>query len=153
MRLNVPLGLLIPALVVPSLPKATRGFTLYPGRFGLALGLALTGASLGIGFLLAGPTGAVGPIFSFWMIGTIGIAMVVSAGRPTAFVKPICVKCRLLPIIKEHEALHLSGIAREGKVWQSMRTRHSVESLALEGDPAICSFCPIPKRLSEPQMS
>ena len=148
-RVTAPLQLLVPALLLPSLPKSTRGLSLYPGRLGLGIGLALLAASLLLGALLVRPTGLWGGIVSFWLLGTVGIVITGSAVRPTAFVKPICVRCRLLPIIKEHEAIHLSGVASEGKVWQSMRTRHSVESLALEGDPAICSFCPIPKRLAE----
>lgn len=84
-----------------------------------------------------------------WLFGTAGALIALSAVRPTAFVKPICVKCRLLPVIKEHEAIHLSGVSSEGAVWDSMRQRYSVENLSLEGDPAICPFCPIPRRLSE----
>ena len=113
----------------------------------MGLGFALLVASLLVGALLAGPTGPWGGVVSFWIFGTAGFVVIASALRPTAFVKPICVKCRLLPIIKEHEAIHLSGVASEGKVWESMRTRYTVESLSLRGDPAICSFCPIPKRL------
>ena len=146
-KLSAPLQFLVPTLLLPSLPKSTRGLSLYPGRRGLGVGSALVVASLLIGALLAGPTGPWGGIVSFWFLGTAGIVVIAGALRPTAFVKPICVKCRLLPIIKEHEAIHLSGVASEGAVWQSMRTRHSVQSLALNGDPAICPFCPIPKRL------
>lgn len=102
-----------------------------------------------IGFLLVGATGPWGAVISFWLLGTAGVATFVGALRPTAFVKPICVNCRLLPIIKEHEAIHLSGVTSEKSVWTSMRTRHSVKSLSLEGDPSICSFCPIPKRIAE----
>jgi hypothetical protein len=146
-RLTAPLQLLVPSLLLPSLPKSTRGLSLYPGRLGLGIGLALVVASLLAGVLLAGPTGLWGGIVSFWFLGTAGLVVMASTLRPTAFVKPICVKCRLLPVIKEHEAIHLSGVASERAVWESMRSRHSVESLALIGDPAICSFCPIPKRL------
>ena len=146
-RLTAPLQLLVPTLLLPSLSKGTRGLSFYPGRSGLGIGLALLVASLLVGALLVGPTGPWGWIASFWVLGTAGIVIVASALRPTAFVKPICVKCRLLPIIKEHEAIHLSGVASENAVWESMRSRHSVESLALAGDPAICSFCPIPRRL------
>jgi hypothetical protein len=148
-RLTTPLQLFIPALIFPSLSKSTRGLTLYPGRIGLALGCIMLAASLAIGILLYGPTGPWGTVLSLWFLGTAGMATLAGALRPTAFVKPICVKCRLLPIIREHEAIHLAGVASEKAVWESMRTRHSVESLSLEGDPAICSFCPIPKRLSE----
>jgi len=148
-KLGIPLQLLVPSLLLPSFSKSTRGLSLHPGKGGLAIGMTLLGASLVIGALLSGPTGPWGGIVSFWILGTAGIIVIVGALRPTAFVKPICVRCRLLPIIKEHEAIHLSGVASESAVWGSMRSRHSVESLALVGDPAICSFCPIPKRLSE----
>jgi hypothetical protein len=147
-RLTIPLQLLVPALMLSSLSRSTRGVTLYPGRFGLALGLFMVGSTVVISGLL-GPTGFIGPALAFWTVGTAGIAMVASAVEPMAFVKPICVRCRLLPIIKEHEAIHLTGVASENSVWASMRTRHSSRSLSLEGDPAICWFCPISKRLSE----
>jgi hypothetical protein len=146
-KLTAPLQILVPALLLPSLPKSTRGLSLYPGRMGMGIGLALLVASVLIGALLARPTGPWGGVVSFWVLGTAGIVAIEGALRPTAFVKPICVRCRLLPIIKEHEAIHLSGVSSESAVWGSMQTRHSAKSLALEGDPAICSFCPIPKRL------
>ena len=148
-RLTVPLQLLVPTLALPVLSRSTRALSLYPGTRGLAIGLALVIASVLVGVLLAGPTGPWGGVVSVWFLGTAGMTLIASAVRPTAFVKPICVKCRLLPVIEEHEAIHLSGVSSESAVWRSMRTRHSAESLALEGDPAICYFCPIPKRLSE----
>ena len=149
-KLTAPLQLLVPALLLPSLPKRTRGLSLYPGRLGLGIGSALLVTSLLLAALLAGPTGIWGGVVTFWFLGTAGIVVIASALRPTAFVKPICVNCRLLPIIKEHEAIHLSGVASESAVWESMRSRHSEESLALRGDPAVCFFCPIPKRLQQP---
>lgn len=148
-RLTLPLRLLVPGLAFPTLSKATRGLTLYPGRPGQALGALLVGSSAVIGYLLIPSLGIAGPLISAWLLGTVGVTMFAAALRPTAFVKPICVSCRLLPVITEHEALHLSGVSDEDAVWASMKTRHSVASLSLEGDPAICPFCPIPKRLSE----
>ncbi|MGD1055205.1 MAG: hypothetical protein ABR867_03880 [Nitrososphaerales archaeon] len=143
------LQMLIPSLLAPTFSKSTRGVSFHGGRSGLLLGLVLVVASLGIGWLLRGPTGILGYIVIFWLAGTTGVAMTASSLKPLAFVKPICTRCRLLPVIVEHEAIHLTGVASEKKVWASMRLRHSVESLNLEDDPAICSFCPIPKRLSE----
>ena len=140
---------LMPSLLAPTLSKNTRGVSFHGGRSGLILGLVLVVASLVLGWLLRGPTGILGYVVMFWMIGTMGVAMVTSSLKPLAFVKPICTRCRLLPVIVEHEAIHLAGVAREQAVWASMRKRYSVESLKLEGDPTICSFCPIPKRLSE----
>lgn len=143
------LQVLVPSLLAPTFSKSTRGVSFHGGRSGLILGLVLVVASLGIGRLLTGPIGIFGYLAIFWLIGTTGIVMAASSLRPLAFVKPICTRCRLLPVIVEHEAIHLTGVAREEAVWASMKQRHSVESLKLEGDPAICSFCPIPKRLSK----
>jgi hypothetical protein len=147
-RLTLPLQLLVPSLFLPSFSQSTRALSLHPGRSGQVIGLVLLVASLLGGALLAGPTGPWGGILLVWLLGTAGILMVASSLRPTAFVKPICVNCRLLPVIKEHEAIHLSGVSSEESVWESMRTRYSAESLSLNGDPTVCSFCPIPKRLS-----
>ena len=147
--LSVPLRMSMPSLLIPTFSKSTRGVSFHGGRSGLLLGSVLVVASLDIGWLLRGSTGILGYFVAFWMVGTTGAAMMASSLKPIAFVKPICTKCRLLPVIVEHEAIHLTGVAREKEVWASMRQRHSVESLKFEGDPAICSFCPIPKRLSE----
>ena len=147
-RLTLPLTVLVPALAFPAASKSTRGLTLNPGRTGLALGAFLMAASGIVGNLLFEPAGVAGPVASLWLLGTAGATMFWAASGPTAFVKRICVDCRLLPVIKEHEALHLSGVNSEKAVWESLRDRHSVESLSLSGDPAICTFCPIPKRLS-----
>ena len=149
-RLTVPLGILVPAVAIPAISKGTRGLSLYPGQGGKLIGGALILASAAVGYLLLRPVGVLGPVLSAWLLGTAGVAMLASARTPTAFIKPICTACRLLPVIKEHEAIHLAGVASERKVWGSMKGRHSAESLELEGDPAICSFCPIPKRLAEP---
>ncbi len=148
-RLTPLLQLAVPGLAIPSMSKSVRGLTLYPGRLGFALGGLLVLSSALAGALLARTAGPVGAVLPVWLIGTAGAATMAGSLNPVAFVKPICVRCRLLPIIKEHEAMHISGISSEKSVWDSMRTRHSVESLSLEGDPAICSFCPIPKRLAE----
>ena len=143
------LQVLVPSLLAPTFSKSTRGVSFHGGRSGLILGFVLVVASLDIGWLLGGPTGILGYLIAFWLVGTTGVAMMTSSLKPLAFVKPICTRCRLLPVIVEHEAIHLTGVAREKEVWASMRQKHSAESLKLEGDPAICWFCPIPKRLSE----
>ena len=148
-KLTVPLQLIVPALIFPALSKSTRGLTLAPGKAGVWLGALMVCSSVLIGYLLYRPAGPIATALSFWFIGTAGALTLAGALRPTAFVKPICMNCRLLPVIREHEAIHLSGVASERAVWASMRKRHSVASHSLEGDPAICSFCPIPKRLSE----
>jgi hypothetical protein len=147
-ELDTSIRVLVPFLALTSLSERTRGLTLYPGRTGLVLGAAVMAASGAIAYELL-PIGVLGPLLTLWLLGSVGGATFAASLRPTAFVKPICVRCRLLPVIKEHEAIHLTGVASERAVWDSMRTRHSAQSLSLEGDPAICSFCPIPKRLSE----
>ena len=148
-KLNCLVQILVPSLIFTAFSKSTRGLTFYLGRAGLLFGPFLIAGSLLIGWLLYPEFGIPGALLSFWVAGTSGIVILTTSIRPLAFVKPICTRCRLLPVIKEHEALHLAGEPREGAVWASMKTRHSVESLGLEGDPAICSFCPIPKRLAK----
>ncbi|MDG6920141.1 MAG: hypothetical protein JRN44_00080 [Nitrososphaerota archaeon] len=148
-RLTPPLQALVPVLALPALSKGTRGMTLIPGSGGAALGAILVAASSGMAYALYTAAGPLAGLLPVWLVGTAGAVLLASAMKPTAFVKPICVRCRLLPVIREHEAIHLSGVGGEEAVWESMRSRHSIESLSLEGDPAICAFCPIPKRLAE----
>ena len=140
--------LLVPSLLFSTLSRSTRAISFYPGRWGFVLGAVLVSGSTAIGVIMGGPYGIVDATISFWLLGTVGTLMMTSTVRPLAFVKPICVRCRLIPIIKEHESIHLVGVTREAEVWDSMRNRHSRESLRLDNDPAICWFCPIPKRLS-----
>ncbi|MDG6988359.1 MAG: hypothetical protein JRN21_03430 [Nitrososphaerota archaeon] len=147
--LSAPLQALVPMLAIPSLSKSTRGLTLIPGSGGKLVGALLLAAAGVLGFLLYESVGPVAAALSVWFVGSAGGASLAASMKPTAFVKPICVRCRLLPVIKEHEAIHLTGVVSEKAVWDSMKSRHSAESLGLRGDPAICSFCPIPKRLAE----
>jgi hypothetical protein len=147
-NLSLPVVVLIPSLLLYSTPRRTRGISFPPGLTGFAVGMVLVAASLVLGILVGGPLGAEGATLAFWVLCTAGVVMMAGTIRPLAFVKPICTRCRLLPVIKEHEAIHLNGVSCENAVWASMRTRHSVKSLALEGDPTICWFCPIPKRLT-----
>jgi hypothetical protein len=140
---------LVPSLLVSTPSRGTRGVSFYPGRIGLSIGISLLVASAALGWLLWGKFGILGAGAAFWLIGTTGVLQVASSREPLTFVKPLCLGCRLLPVIVEHEAIHLSGVAAEKAVWASMRTRYSPDSLKLEGDPMVCSFCPIPKRLSE----
>ena len=147
--LGLRVKVLVPLLALASASQSTRGLTLYPGRPGVALGAAVMAASVAMAYALFPAAGILGAFLAVWLLGSAGAATFVAALRPTAFVKPICVRCRLLPIIREHEAIHLTGVASEGAVWASMKTRHTASSLSLDGDPTICAFCPIPKRLSE----
>jgi hypothetical protein len=102
------------------------------------------------GYLLSTVIGAFAYPISIWLLGATGALMIYnSLGPSIAFVKALCSSCRLLPVIQEHEALHLAGLERDEDVWKQMRKRHSCETLSLDEDPRICSFCPIPKRLKE----
>lgn len=148
-RLTTPVRLLVPSLLLSTLPVGTRGASYEGGKFGLAVGVLLTAGSPVIGLMLYPLAGLVGIVVLCWLLGTAGVMMLVNGLMPMAFVKPICAKCRLLPIIKEHEAIHVAGVASDDEIWASMKTRHSYESLRLDGDPSICSFCPIPRRLRE----
>ena len=148
-RLSLAVRLAVPSLLVSSLPRRARGFSFEGGRAGAGLGGALlTGAGL-LGWALYPIAGRLGALLSAWLLGGTGAVMLYNASRKLAFVKPLCMGCRLLPVIEEHEALHLSGVESDDQIWREMRTRYSCESLSLDGDPAICSFCPIPKRLRE----
>ena len=148
-RLSLPVRILVPALWVSSLPRNAIGFSFERGGSAAAIGTLLVLFSAILGGLLFPITSFVGFLVSFWVLGTAGALMLATATRPLAFVKPLCSGCRLLPVIREHEAIHLSGEASDAEIWKVMRTRHSCDSLQLKGDPNICWFCPIPKRLSE----
>jgi hypothetical protein len=146
-RLTPPLRIMVPALLVATLPVRTRAVSYEGGRLGISAGALIIAGSLAVGWGLYPVAGLAGGVVFFWLLGGAGILLVLNGARPIAFVKTICAGCRLLPIIREHEAIHLSGVDSDDRVWDEMRTRHSCESLALDGDPSICSFCPIPKRL------
>jgi hypothetical protein len=148
-KLSLPLQLLVPPLLISTVPRSTRGISFPPGKTWFVVGIVLVLGGVTLGWMVGGAFRAEGAMLGFWLLGTYGILLTVSSVRPFALIKPICIRCRLFPIIKEHEAIHLAGIPGESEVWASMKTRHSPQSLGLEGDPAICWFCPIPKRLSE----
>jgi len=149
LSLSKPLRALVPSLWVSSLPRNAIGFSFERGKRAVAIGCFLMGANALLAAILYPAAGLVGVVISVWLVGSTGALMVATGLRPLAFVKPLCSGCRLLPIIQEHEAIHLAGEASDDEVWKLMRTRHSCESLRLHGDPSICWFCPIPKRLSE----
>lgn len=145
--MSAPLLALVPALIASAAPKGTRGLSLYPGRVGVALGAALIAGSAAVGAVVWEAFGAWWAFLPIWLLGTAGAAMIASGVRPVAFVKPLCTRCRLLPVIVEHESIHLAGVSSEEKVWAEMRRQHAPGSLALD-DSAICPFCPIPKRMA-----
>jgi hypothetical protein len=148
-RLTLPIQLLVPPLLASTISRSTRGISFPPGRAWFAVGAVLVLGGATLGWMIGGPFRLEGALVGLWLVGTYGVLLMVSSVRPFTMIKPICTRCRLLPIIKEHESIHLSGVSGETEVWASMRTRHSVESLKLQGDPSICWFCPIPKRLPD----
>ncbi len=140
----------VPALLISSLPRNAIGFSFERGRFGALCGALLFAASMLIAFILSREIGILALPFAMWLMGGSSVLMIYnSTASSLAFVKPICARCRLRPVIEEHEAIHLGGVVEDGLVWREMKKRHSCESLSLDGDPNICSFCPIPKRLKE----
>jgi hypothetical protein len=140
----------LPSLLVSSIPRSAIGFSFEGGKIGAAIGTAVL-AIASIASIVLFPIAGIAAVgMAAWLLGGTGALMIFSSLMPNiAFVKPLCTGCRLLPVIKEHEAIHLSGVDSDKDVWAIMKQRHSVESLALVGDPRICSFCPIAKRLSE----
>ena len=146
-RLSIPLRILVPSLLISTLHPRTRGASFERGAFGISAGIALVFGSTVAGGALLSLTGVAGFLAIFWLVGSTGVVMLLNSARPIAFVKPICTRCRLLPVIKEHEAIHISGVESDYLVWESMKTRYNCESLGLDGDPKICTFCPIPERL------
>jgi len=152
---NLSLGvrLLLPPLFFSSIPRRAIGFSFPRGRLGLATGVCLLGVALLIGGALSAAYWSVAPmLFFLWILGSTGAVLIYnSVGGGIAFVKPLCSACRLRPIIEEHEAIHLSGAAAEETCWEDARRRYSYSALGLAGDPRICSFCPIARRLREGQ--
>ena len=140
----------VPPLYITSLPKNAIGFSFERGKFGVVIGCSLFAAGILLAFLLSRAMGILALPLAMWLLGSTSLVMIYnSVARSIAFVKPLCAGCRLRPIIEEHEAIHLGGVEKDNEVWFEMKKRHSCESLSLEGDSSICSFCPIPKRLKE----
>ncbi len=140
----------VPPLYITSLPKNAIGFSFERGRFGVFMGGSLFVAGILVAILLSREMGILAVPVAMWLLGGTSLLMIYNGtARSIAFVKPLCAGCRLRPIIEEHEAIHLGGVEKDSQVWFEMKKRHSCESLSLEEDASICSFCPIPKRLKE----
>ncbi|HXW37342.1 MAG TPA: hypothetical protein VEJ36_05525 [Nitrososphaerales archaeon] len=148
-RLSPLVRIAIPPIFVASLPKNAIGFSFEGGKPGAVTGAAILASACLLGALLYGVAGLAGLVLPAWLLGTTGVAMLYTSARGLAFVKPYCSRCRLLPLIKEHEAAHLSGATGDEEIWEGARAEHAAVRQSLIGDPAICSFCPIPKRLEE----
>lgn len=146
-NLTLPLRLAIPSLLISSMPKQAIGFSYEKGTAGALTGAVLLGGSILVGAILFHPIGLVALVAMIWLIGSAGMVMLCSFATGLAFVKPLCTGCRLLPIIKEHETMHINGMKSDLMIWDAVRGKYSFEGLSLGTDPAICSFCPIAKRL------
>jgi len=144
------LRVLLPPLLVSSLPRRAIGFSFPRGAEGKLLGVSLLFATAAISFLLNSTLGILPALAMVWLIGGTGVVILFnSMGEGVAFVKQMCSTCRLRPIIEEHEMMHLDGEASEEAVWEAARRKYSYEGLGLGTDPKIHSFCPIAKRLKE----
>jgi hypothetical protein len=142
--------LLLPPLLISSLPKRAIGFSFPRGAEGKLLGVALVGGTGVIAFLLNGAFGVYAALAMAWLMGGTGVVVLYnSMGPGVAFVKEMCSSCRLRPIIEEHEAMHLNGERSEEAVWDAARKKYSYDALGLGTDPKIHSFCPIAKRLKD----
>jgi len=149
LKLTPLVKLAVPPLYISSLPQSAIGFSFEGGRAGLVTGGVVLGASAAFGAILFRSFGLAGVLLSLWLLGTTGAVMAYTGLRGLAFVKPLCSGCKLLPLIKEHEGMHLAGLENDSSVWKLAKQEHAGLRAELIGDPAICSFCPIPKRLNE----
>ncbi len=144
------LRLLIPPLLVSSLPRRAIGFSFPGGAEGKLLGTSLLMATAVISYMLNTAFGIYPALGMVWLMGGMAVVILYNSTRHgLAFVKQMCSACRLRPIIEEHEIMHLSGEPSEEAVWQETRKKYSYEGLGLGTDPKIHSFCPIAKRLKE----
>jgi len=144
------LRVLLPPLLISSIPKRAIGFSFPRGAEGKLLGVSLLFATAAISFLLNSTLGILPALAMVWLIGGTGVVILFnSMGEGVAFVKQMCSTCRLRPIIEEHEMMHLDGEASEEAVWEAAKRKYSYEGLGLGTDPKIHSFCPIAKRLKE----
>lgn len=144
------LKVLLPPLLVSSLPKRAIGFSFPRGKEGKAIGVSLLFATAAVSFLLDSTLGILPALALVWLLGGTGVVILFnSMGQGVAFVKQMCSTCRLRPIIEEHEKMHLLGEASEEEVWKAARRKYSYDGLGLGTDPKIHSFCPIAKRLKE----
>jgi hypothetical protein len=146
--LTLQLRIGVPSLLISSIPRNAIGFSFERGVFGGAVGAAVLGASLLIGAVFYHVIGVFSFVIPMWLLGSTGVVMLYNSLTGVAFVKPLCTGCQLLPMIKEHEALHLSGVESDEMIWNSVKPKYTREGLSLGNDPRICPFCPIPKRLS-----
>ena len=145
--LTLPLRVAVPPLFVSSIPKRAVGFSFESGAFGGVTGACLLAATPVLGWFLYGVLGPLGPVLSIWLLGSTGAVILWSSARGLAFIKPLCTGCRLFPIVKEHEALHISGIESDAEIWASVKGKYSYEALSLGTDPNICTFCPVARHL------
>jgi hypothetical protein len=144
------LRLLLPPLLISSLPRRAIGFSFPRGAEGKLLGVTLIGGTAAISFLLNSAFGIYAALAMVWLMGGTGaVVLYNSMGHGVAFVKEMCSTCRLRPIIEEHEIMHLNGERSEDAVWDAARKKYSYEGLGLGTDPKIHSFCPIAKRLKD----
>lgn len=142
--------LLLPPLLISSLPRRAIGFSFPPGLEGKLVGGALLAGTGVLAYLLDSAFGVFAALGIVWLMGGTGAAILYnSTRRKLAFVKDMCSTCRLRPIIEEHELMHLNGERSEEAVWREAKKKYSYDGLGLGSDPKIHSFCPIAKRLKE----
>lgn len=127
--------------------KKAIGFSFLRKPETLFAGTAIMAATFSI-LLISIRTGAIAiSILILWLLGATSAAMVASYFGEILFIRRICYSCRLRNIVIEHELLHARGEYSDEKIWEAMRKKYDTRRLNLIEDRAICSFCPIKKRL------
>ena len=137
---------ILPFIILASFRKKVLAFTMLKGRTELFVGIALIPTSIIIGrafYLLIG--GYAYPLL-FWVLGGMGVMMIVHSLSPgLIFVKPMCNSCTFLPLILEHENLHISGIRGETQVWSKIKKIYDWQKI--RKPQQICAHCAIPGRM------
>lgn len=134
---------ILPFIILVSFRKKVLAFTMMKGKSELYVGMALIPASIVIGRAFYFLVGGYSYPLVFWVLGGVGIMMVVHSLSPgLIFVKPMCNACTFLPLIMEHENLHISGIHGEVQVWSRIKEKYDWKKI--RKPQKICPHCPIP---------
>lgn len=134
---------MLPVIILACYRKRMLAFTMLKSRSELFVGLALVPTSLIVAWAFYFVIGGYSYPLLMWTLGGVGVMMVVhSLSSGLIFVKPKCNSCSFLPLIIEHENLHIAGIHSEAKVWASIKERFNWETVIKP--QKVCAHCPIP---------
>ncbi len=134
---------ILPFIILASFRKKVLAFTMLKRKSELYVGLALIPTSVIVGQAFYFLIGWYSYPLLLWVLGGIGVIMVVhSLSSGLIFVKPMCNSCSFLPLILEHENLHISGIRGEAQVWSKIKKMYDWQTI--RKPQKICLHCPIP---------